>query len=154
MRCGWKFFILPRLLHIHIPSIPPLPCQSKPSKSEDFGYENHPTACLFEFAIKTQLDLLSSCCGTQPRQWTGHLWAWILSEIARSKPNGSDQRGRIELMDQWVYGLISWVVARTSLKSSVATGSLDYFANKNSIFLEMSRCSNTSLLDRWFQEPR
>ena len=38
---------------------------SKPSKSEDFGYENHPTACLFEFAIKIQLDLLSSCCGTR-----------------------------------------------------------------------------------------
>jgi hypothetical protein len=46
------------------------------------------------------------------------------------------------------------VVARTSLKPSVATGSLDYFANKNSIYLEMSRYSNTSLLDRWFQLPR
>jgi len=44
--------------HAHQYSIPPLPSQPKPSKSEDLGYENHPTACLFEFAIKTQLDLL------------------------------------------------------------------------------------------------
>jgi hypothetical protein len=35
---------------------------SKPSKPEDLGYENRPTACLFEFAIETQPDLLSSCC--------------------------------------------------------------------------------------------
>ena len=52
-------------MYTHQYSIPPLSSQSKPSKSEDFGYENHPTACLFEFAIKTQLDLLSSCCGTR-----------------------------------------------------------------------------------------
>jgi len=100
---------------IHTYSIPPLPSQSKPSKSEDFGYENHPTACLFEFAIKTQLDLLSSCCGTRaPIRVRPYAYRHVspdsgqdTSEIARSIPNGSDQRGRIELMDQWAYGLIS-----------------------------------------------
>jgi hypothetical protein len=51
--------------YTHQYSIPPLPSQSKPSKSEDLAYETHPTACLFEFVIKTQLDLLSSCCGTR-----------------------------------------------------------------------------------------
>ena len=62
----------------------------------------------------------------------------------RARGGAGEKFSRIENIDGSV----------PSLKPSVATGSLDYFANKNSIWLEMSRYSNTSLLDRWFQEPR